>query len=121
MIFKPETYHLTIFQGADLREEFAFSDSNGSPVDLSGALFQAQIRTDFAAITASDLTVTVIDASAGVFAVTMPLSATTLLATSILSNSREIPWGVWDLEAVIGGDKSRLLQGNVVVSREVTK
>lgn len=121
MIFKPEIYHLTIYQGADLRETLTFTDSNGAAVDLSGASFASMIKTDIRNITGYNLSVTVVDASAGVFSISMPCSATSLLAHDIESSAREVPYGVWDCEAVIGGDQSRLLMGNVVVSREVTR
>lgn len=120
MIFKPETYHIVIIQGSDFCEEFTFSDTLGTPVNLSGASFAGQIRTDFNAVTGSNLTVNVLDVTGGTFALTMPMSATMLLPVAS-TGGREVAYGVYDIEIVHEGDQSRLLQGNVTISKEVTK
>jgi|TARA_R110000824_G_scaffold205924_3_gene390885 hypothetical protein len=111
------SYNLTINQGATFTKTFTYK-SGGNAVDLSTYTARMQIRTSYDASStlvsltsgASDITL----ASNGVITVTIAASVTTAMAAP---NT-----GVYDLEIVASnGTVTRLLQGNVTISPEVTK
>jgi len=111
------SYNLTINQGETFSKTFTYK-SGGNAVDLSTHTARMQIRTSYDATStlvsltsgASDITL----ASNGVITVTIASSVTTALAAP---NT-----GVYDLEIITAaGAVTRLLQGSVTVSPEVTK
>jgi len=111
------SYNLTINQGETFSKTFTYK-SGGNAVDLSTHTARMQVRTSFdASSTLVNLTsgggdITL--ASNGVITVTISTSATAALAAP---NS-----GVYDLEIIASdGVVTRLLQGNVTVTPEVTK
>ena len=107
------SYNLTINQGETFSKDFTYT-AGGNAVDLGSM----QVRPSYAAATtlvsltsgAGDIALT----AAGVITVTISATATAALAAP---NN-----GVYDLE-IIGTDSTvtRLLQGNVSITPEVTK
>jgi hypothetical protein len=110
-------YDLTIQQGATFRRQFRWL-ADGDPVDLTGFAARMQIRRSVKAVdvlvdatTANGLLT--IAALAG--EVTVELPATLTAGISAVS-------GVYDLEMVDpGGFVTRLLEGDVTFSPEVTR
>jgi hypothetical protein len=112
------SYDIYIEQGATLSLPIVWKDSAGTIINITGYTARMQVRQSVNSSTIL-LTATtengklVIDGSAG--KVTISLSATDTAAITWLT-------GVYDLELVSsGGVVTRLLEGSVVVSREVTR
>lgn len=113
-------YPLQIEQGSTFIREIKYLAADGiTIIPLTGYSARTQIRLTFEDIaTIISLTSSlggglVIDEAAG--KITMTISATVTAALSFVS-------GVWDLEIVSPlGVVTRILQGNVYLSKEVTK
>ena len=115
---KPAKLKLTIYQGATFRKRLRWSTSGGTPIDLTGCKARLQFRAELESpdvlleLTTENGGI-VIDGPAGKLA--LRISPTATAATSWES-------GVWDLEVVHpNGDVTRLVQGSISVSPEVTR
>ena len=110
------SYNLIVNQGETFQRTFTYQ-SGGVAVDLSTHTARMQVRNSYDAATAliditsgaGDITL----ASNGKIVVTIASSVTTALAAP--------ETGVYDLEIVQGGVVTRLLQGNVTITPEVTR
>ncbi len=111
-------YDITVEQGSTFRLEAVYKDSNDAIVDLTGYIARMQIRKRKSSTTTlSDSTTAngqvVITPAAGKVVVTIP--ATT---TAAFTGRR----GEYDLEIEDGaGVVTRLLEGLVTISKEVTR
>jgi hypothetical protein len=116
-------YSFTVEQGTTFQFGLIYKDSEGQPVDLTGYSAQMQIRPDFADFTdtkyitlSSSLDVDgsglVIDGASGSIQVIM---------ASAKTEEFDFDEGVYDLELYSGDTVTRLLEGKVKVSREVTR
>lgn len=118
MTIDPEEYHLNVIQGATFQKVITWKDENGVAINLTGytARMQARVEYESAApfinLTTENGGIT-LGGAAGT--ITLSISAT---ATAAITQER----GYWDIELISGsGIVYRLLQGNVSVSKEVTK
>ena len=108
----------TIEQGATFSRIITWKDENDTPINLTGYTARMQIREHLASAgTLAELTTAnggiIINAALG--KLTLTLSAT---ATDALTPSR----AVYDLEVESsGGVVTRLLQGNILIERSVTR
>lgn len=122
-------YNFTIEQGTTVVKQFTYKDSTGSPVDLSGYSASMEIRETYtssgyvssfsgsAAVTGSEgLSIIASSGSATKGTVELRINASTTSAYTFTS-------AVYDLEITktTDGTVSRLLQGSIVLSPEVTK
>lgn len=117
-------YNFEIEQGADFSKTFTWKNSAGVAIAIAGYIFRMMARNDYAdttpVITLSTVSppggiAIVGDGTAGQFTVSMTAAATALLNFSNVQ---------YDLEAVapgVGGITTRLLEGTITLSREVTK
>jgi hypothetical protein len=112
------TYDFEIEQGATLLKPIVWKDSNGTPVNLSGYTARMQIRRSVAAedvlleLSTANNRIN-IDALNGT--VTLIFDSATTAAFTWTS-------GVYDLELTSsGGVVTRLIQGKITVSKEVTR
>ena len=110
---------LVIEQGATFSQSFQWTDSSGAAVDLTGYTGRMQIRQNVSASTTiADLTTAnggiVINGATGT--VTAKIAATD---TSAMTFSQ----AVYDLELIApdGITVTRLVQGGVTLSKEVTR
>lgn len=107
-------YHLTIEQGATFARTFTWKDENDDPIDLTSYTARAKMKTpsgtEIASLTDADgLT---LGGAAGTIAMELSADATAAMTFEI---------GVWDLELEDDNDVvTRLLEGDVWLSREVT-
>jgi hypothetical protein len=120
-------YNIVIEQGATYQIELQYKDSNNLPIDLSGYSGRMQIRPAIGSTTSylylssslqpdgtglnfsgSNGTTPPKSGSIGIF-----ISATTSSLLTFVT-------GVYDLELQSGSIVTRLLQGNVQLSKEVT-
>lgn len=111
------TYNLAIEQGADYQRQLTWFDDAGLPVNLTGWTAKMQLRTK-----ASSETVLLELTHTG--GITLGGTNGTILIQ--INNTTTASFGfvsaVYDLELTSGsGQVTRLLQGSVSVSREVTR
>jgi hypothetical protein len=120
-------YNLLIEQGATFEVELQYKDSNGVVVDLTGYSGRLQIRPSIGSPTAylclssslqPDGTGLNFSGSNGS---TPPTSGSIGVYISAATSSMlTFNTGVYDLEIASGSFVTRLLQGNVQLSKEVT-
>lgn len=114
----PGDYDFTIYQGATFSRILTWKDGNEDPVDITGFTARMQIRES---VDAADPFLSLTTENGGIAlggaagTITLTISST---GTAALSQSS----GVYDLEMIDGdGIVSRLLEGSVLISREVTR
>ena len=105
--------NIFIDQGADFTTTVTVTDSNGDAVSLVGYSAAAQIRKSYSSSTSTDFTTSISNASGG--EITITLSDT---QTSALEAGRYL----YDvLITASGGDKTRVVEGQVTVNPSVTR
>ena len=106
-------YNILIEQGSTFELLVTLKDDTGTPVDITGGVPSAQIRSS---ATSPDViaTFTCTLPNPDLGQILMTLSATT---TSALNFTK----AVYDLELALGSTVSRELEGNVILSKEVTR
>jgi len=120
-------YTFVIEQGATTSFEIQYKDANGNPIDLSGYHARMQIRptwgssTLIASLSSSldtDGTGLNMSGSAGNIS---PVSGTIGVYISAASSSLfDFSEAKYDLEIVSGSTVTRILEGNVKLSKEIT-
>lgn len=112
-------YDITIEQGANFSLPLTWKDENGTPINLTGYFARMQIRQDYdadEAILSLDSTVgggIVLGGAFGTITISIDAGATADLAQTD---------AVYDLELEsVSGIVTRLVQGRVFISREVTR
>lgn len=117
--------NLTIYQGSTYTQPFRFwaDSANTVPLSLTGATAAMKARRGdkdgnlLFSLTSSDgLTINTV---ASTITVTLP-AATSAAITKTLRGDDTIE-GVYDMEVTIGGVVTRVLEGSVTISREVTR
>jgi len=107
-------YNLTIDQGSDFAIQLTLSEDN-SAKNLTGYAARAQMRSKKSdASSAADFTCTVVDAVLGKIKVSMANGTTSQLSPGIY---------YYDLELFTNedGNVTRLIEGQVTVTQEVTR
>ena len=105
-------YNITIECGADFVLPFTWYDDNGTPVDLTGATVEAQLRETSSSADAYDIICTH-NGAGGRITLTLPQEVTSDVAFS---------YGVYDVYVNLpGGGRKRPLFGDVYVQDHVTK
>lgn len=113
-----ESYELNINQGANLELPFILKDESGSPLNLTGYTARMQLRSSYTATTfALELTTAnnriVITPLEGKLTLTLDAATTATLPAQRY---------VYDIELVsASGFVSRIVQGECIVSPEVTR
>lgn len=112
-------YDFTIEQGVDKNLTLTFFEDDGvTPIDLTGIDFRMQLRLTVKSLgVLDDLTVSNgrindTDAATGVIVIVFPSSKTTVYNFDTC---------VYDLESVNGSLVSREMEGEITLSREVTR
>ena len=123
-------YNFTIEQGTTIKLELAYKDANGNPIDLNGYSGRMQIRPDYADNTKTSyiyLSSSLNNDGTGLNfsgsnGVTPPVSGTIGLFISAASSSAlNFETAYYDIELESGSIVTRLLQGTIKLSREVTR
>ena len=111
-------YDLEIKQGATLSLTATWKDSSGTAVNLTGYTARLQVRATYD----SSSTILSLTSASGI---TLGGAAGTIsiTASATVTAALTAPWsGVYDLELVSGGGEvTRLLEGAVTVSPEVSR
>ena len=118
-------YNFTIEQGATFTRIFKYKDSEGNPIQLGEAsALRMQIRESIdseSPITGGEFT----SASGGFFLSSSVGSNVkdqfTLIIPASTSSNFNFDRAVYDIELVDGGTTTRLLQGKIKLSKEVTR
>ena len=120
-------YNLLIEQGATFEIELQYKDSNGVAVDLTGYSGRLQIRPSIGSPTAYLCLSSSLNADgtglnfSGSNGSTPPTSGSIGVYISAATSSMlTFNTGVYDLELQSGSSVTRLLQGNVQLSKDVT-
>lgn len=111
-------YDLTIEQGATFYQQIIWKDANEDPIDISGYTARMQIRKTVKATT-SILSLTTENGR-----ITLGGAAGTITLEVAAEDTADLTefCGVYDLELEASdGTVTRLLQGQIEVSREVTR
>lgn len=115
---KPAKLKLTIYQGATFRKRLAWLNPDRTPIDLTGCTARMQVREEYA----SPLPLLELTTENG--GITLGGAAGTIDLLSSDEDTATMEWngGVFDIEiAHPNGDVTRLAQGSISVSPEVTR
>ena len=118
MTIRPGKYDLFILQGATLSAQFIWTDEEDALINLTGYTARLKAREGIDSTNAFlDLTTEnggiTLGGAAGTITLNMTAAATAALTTQI---------GFYDLELISGASfVTRLLQGRIIISREVTR
>ena len=105
--------NIFIDQGADFTTTVTVTDSNGDAVSLVGYSAAAQIRKSYSSSTSTAFTTSISNASGGEITITLSDSQTAAL---------EAGRYLYDvLITASGGDKTRVVEGQVTVNPSVTR
>lgn len=118
MIAEPVEKNYTVPQGADFPIRMRYLQSNGTPVNLSGATIRGALRKH-----PSDVSATInftsansniyLDIASGYFGINFVASATTQIEPTKY---------YYDIEVVLpSGDVTRAMQGIITLTPEITK
>lgn len=120
-------YNIIIEQGATYQIELQYKDSNNQPIDLTGYSGRMQIRPSIGSTTSYLYLSSSLNADgtglnfSGSNGTTSPVSGSIgVFISAATSSLLTFTSGVYDLEIQSGSIVTRLLQGNVQLSKEVT-
>lgn len=110
------TLNLTLAQGSTWSVTLTYKDANGAAINLSGYTAAMQVRASHAAST------TVLSLTSG-SGITLGGAAGTITITASAATTAAIEAGtyVYDLELTTGSTVTRLVEGSVTVTPEVTR
>lgn len=122
-------YDIKIDQGSDFSMTLTFKDINENNIDLTGFVFDGQLRLSYSnPVIIASFTFTILDQSdpltLGQVIVSMDAATSTAIpVTPIQGNSTQRPNTnyIYDIEATFAGITKRWLQGKVALSPEVTR
>ncbi len=114
----PAKLKFTIYQGATFPKRLRWVAPGGTPVDLSGYTARMQVRSE---VESPTVLLSMTTENGGI---TLGGAAGTIDLYVSAEQTAAITWegGVWDLEIVYpSGEVTRLAQGSMSVSKEVTR
>lgn len=117
MTTHPAKHNFYVYRGATFSEQIEWKDESGTPVNLTGFTARLHMRET---LEAADPFLTLTTENGGItlggVAGTIQMLASATQTTAITATS-----GVYDLELVSGANVTRLLEGLVIISPEVTR
>lgn len=117
MTTHPAKHNFYVYRGATFSEQIEWKDESGTPVNLTGFTARMHMRET---LEAADPFLTLTTENGGItlggVAGTIQLLVSATQTTAITATS-----GVYDLELVSGANVTRLLEGLVIISPEVTR
>lgn len=124
-------YSFTIEQGATTNFEIQYKDSNNTPVNLTGYTGRMQIASDYSSVPNRTVYLTLSSSLnpdgtglnfSGSNGSTPPASGSIGVVISAVSSSNfTFNTALYDLEIVSGSIITRILEGQVSISKEVTR
>ena len=114
------TYNFTIEQGTTFTRTFWYKDSNGDPINLSGYNIRMDIKNSY-----DSAALATFSTSTGHFTLSTPADGTipnqiNLLVSAAETAALNFSGALYDIELEINGIVTRLLQGKIKLSPEVT-
>lgn len=110
-------YNTTIDQGSVWSVVLVYTDSNDTPVNLTGYTAAMQLRQNYNSDVA-DLTLTTANGGITIVGATGTI---TITATAVQTGALDPGFYVYDLELTSGSNISRLIQGQLTVAEQVTR
>ena len=110
-------YNTTIDQGSVWTVVLVYTDSNDTPVNLTGYTAAMQLRQNYNSDVA-DLTLTTANGGISIVGATGTI---TINATAVQTGLLDPGFYVYDLELTSGSNISRLIQGQLTVAEQVTR
>ena len=110
-------YNTTIDQGSVWSVVLVYTDSNDTPVNLTGYTAAMQLRQNYNSDTAA-LTLTTTNGGITIVGATGTI---TITATATQTGNLDPGFYVYDLELTSGSNISRLIQGQLTVAEQVTR
>ena len=111
-------YSFTIDQGAQYTTQIIWADSSGNPINLTGYTAAMQLRLQAASPDPSALNLT---SSNGGITITPLAGEMDILMTTAQSGALNPGFYVYDLEIALSGVVTRIIQGQITVSAQVTQ
>jgi len=111
-------YNFTIDQGAQYTTTIIWADSSGNPIDLTGYSAAMQLRLQAASPNPSALNLT---SSNGGITITPLAGEMDILMTTAQTGALDPGFYVYDLEIALGSVVTRIIQGQITVSAQVTQ
>jgi len=111
-------YNFTIDQGAQYTTQIIWADSSGNPIDLTSYTAAMQLRLQAASPNPSALDLT---SSNGGITITPLAGEMDILMTSAQTGALDSGFYVYDLEIALGSVVTRIIQGQITVSAQVTQ
>ena len=111
-------YNFTIDQGAQYTTQIIWADSSGNPINLTGYSAAMQLRLQAASPNPASLNLT---SSNGGITITPLAGEMDILMTSAQTGSLDPGFYVYDLEIALGSVVTRIIQGQITVSAQVTQ
>lgn len=110
-----EKYNINIDQGSTYNLQLEWKDENGTPIDLTG--FTAKMQARYTKPT-NPIAFELTTENGGIIIVDNKINLT---VTATQTGALEIVGIIYDLELYNGLNITRLIEGNICVSKEVTK
>lgn len=110
-------YDLLIEQGATFELSIVWKDDEGTPIDITGYSARMQIRQTYD----TDPVISLTSASGGGIVLGGATGTIDITIGANTTDDIEIRRGRYDLELELAGVVTRLIQGGVDISREVTR
>ena len=116
-------YSFTIEQGSTFTRTFKYKDANGDPFDLTGYDVRMQIRSSHSSLAPIS---TFDNSGNGGFELSIPAGESVknqiaLTITATQTSALTFDQAIYDIELESGSVVTRLLQGKIKLSPEVTK
>ena len=111
-------YSFTIDQGAQYTTQIIWADSSGNPINLTGYTAAMQLRLQAASPDPSALNLT---SSNGGITITPLAGEMDILMTTAQTGALNPGFYVYDLEIALSGVVTRIIQGQITVSAQVTQ
>ncbi len=115
---KPANLKLQIYQGATFRKRLRWLNPDQTPIDLTGCTARMQVREEV------ESTAVLLELTTENGSIVLGGTVGTVELLVDADTTAAITWdgGAWDLEIVHpGGEVTRLAQGSLCVSPEVTR
>ena len=120
-------YSFIIEQGATTNFQINWTDESGSAVDLTGYQARMQLRTDYNSAPLISLSSSLKSDNTGInlsgsnFITPLASGSIGVYISAVSSSALDFGEAFYDLELVRGNEVTRLLEGKIKLSKNVTK
>jgi len=120
-------YSFIIEQGATTNFQINWTDESGSAVDLTGYHARMQLRTDYNSTPLISLSSSLKSDNTGInlsgsnFITPLASGSIGVYISAVSSSALDFGEALYDLELVKGNEVTRLLEGKIKLSKNITK